>query len=45
MIKKTISIRLAEETHKQLKKLAEADHRTVSAYIEWLLLKTIEKQQ
>ena len=41
MSKKTISIRITEETHQQLKKLAEADHRTVSAYIEWLIIQKL----
>lgn len=41
MEKKTISIRIPEALHQELKKLAEKDHRTLSSYIEMLVLKSI----
>lgn len=35
---KTVSIRLREEDYQQLKKQAEADHKTVTAYVRYLII-------
>lgn len=35
---KTVSVRLSEENYQQLKKQAEADHKTVTAYVKWLII-------
>lgn len=44
MEKKNITIRMTEDMHKSLKELADRDHRTMSSYVELVLMKHIEKQ-
>lgn len=43
-MKKTVAIRLPEELHEKIKELAAEDHRTVSSYLELLILKAIENK-
>ena len=35
---KTVSIRLSEENYQQLKKQAEVDYKTVTAYVRYLII-------
>jgi predicted DNA-binding protein len=41
-MKKTVTIRLPEDMHEQLKKMADEEKRTISSLIELLLIKGLE---
>lgn len=42
MAKKTVTIRLPEELHEEIKRLAAEDHRTISSYIELIIINKLK---